>query len=150
MMPSSLREKAMDYLSRREHSRVELKKKLLEKQFSETDIDTVLDKLATDNLQSDARFAESYVHSRKLAGFGPKRIELELRERGVAQIIIDEAVDARSTAWQAQLKSVWRKKFARTANTTQNKQQQFRFLFYRGYTSEAISTCLSDEWESET
>lgn len=141
-MPS-LREKAMDYLSRREHSRIELKNKLLEKNFPEVDVDAVLDKLIADDLQSDARFAESYVRSRKLAGFGPKRIALELRERGVAQSIVDDAVDARSTEWQSQLYTVWRKKFARAPNTPQSRQQQFRFLFYRGYTSEAISICLA-------
>ena len=36
------KEKAVDYLSRREHSRLELEKKLRTKKFSETEIDSAL------------------------------------------------------------------------------------------------------------
>lgn len=131
----TLREKALDYLSRREHSRLELKRKLLTKDFSESDINTVLQQLSAENLQSDERFAESYVRSRKLAGFGPKRIEIELRERGIEAELIIECIDSRSSDWYDQMIAVWQRKFAGSAK---NQQQQFRFLFYRGYTSEAI------------
>ncbi|OGT44416.1 MAG: hypothetical protein A3F13_01775 [Gammaproteobacteria bacterium RIFCSPHIGHO2_12_FULL_40_19] len=132
----------MDYLSRREHSRLELKKKLLTKNFSESDINQVLQQLATENLQSDLRFSESYVRSRKLAGFGPKRIEIELHEHGVETKLIVASIDARSSEWHDQMRAVWQRKFD---GSTKNQQQQFRFLFYRGYTSEAISKLLTQE-----
>lgn len=137
-MPS-IREKAMDYLSRREHSRVELKKKLLLKDFLPDEIDSALDKLAKDDLQSDDRFAQNYVRYRQQLGFGPKRIELELRARGISENLIEHYVDARNTEWKKQIKSLWRKKFS---DTLKNQQQQFRFLLYRGYAAEDISQLL--------
>lgn len=157
LMTTTLREKAMDYLSRREHSRLELKKKLLSqnskdsqnpKNFSESDIDGVLQQLAAENLQSDVRFAESYVRSRKLAGFGPKRIEMELHERGVMPAVIADILNSQASEWYSQMVAVWQKKFAgsfESSGSLKNRQQQFRFLFYRGYTSEAILQLLNHE-----
>lgn len=134
---TTLREKAIDYLSRREHSRLELKQKLQRKAFLEADIEAELDFLISKNLQSDARFAHAYVRLRKNAGFGPKRIMMELLERGIDRSLIDEALDVRSPEWDAMMRAVWRRKFP---VASKNQAQQFRFLLYRGYTSEAITT----------
>ncbi len=142
---ATIREKSIDYLSRREHSRLELKQKLLIKQFSEQDINAELDFLISKDLQSDERFAHTYVRSRKNAGFGPKRIESELRERGVDEAVIAAAVDSRSPEWQTQMIAVWLRKFP---HPSQNKAQQFRFLSYRGYTAEAINKLIfSSDYE---
>jgi len=143
-----LRKKAIDYLSRREHSRWELKQKLIAKNFSDfsnaddADIEKILDQLIQDNLQSDVRFAESYVRYRKQAGFGPNRIKLELRERGVASVLIDDVLDVHASEWQTQMKNVWQKKFLNPSKNQAEKAAQFRFLLYRGYTSEAIKALL--------
>jgi regulatory protein len=134
---TTLREKAIDYLSRREHSRLELKQKLQRKAFLDSDIEAELDFLASKNLQDDARFAQAYVRLRKNAGFGPKRIKMELLERGIDRSLIDEVVDVRSSEWDAMMRSVWRRKFP---SASKNQAQQFRFLLHRGYTSEAITT----------
>jgi SOS response regulatory protein OraA/RecX len=66
-----LRRAAMDCLARREHSFYELQQKLTKK-FPDTDpelLHTIADKLRVEGLQSDARFAESYVRYRKSRGF---------------------------------------------------------------------------------
>ena len=57
-------EKALDLLTRRNHSLRELKLKLLKKDFSGNAIDTVLGRLVEKNLQSDASFAEQWISSR--------------------------------------------------------------------------------------
>jgi regulatory protein len=66
--------KSLDLLSRREHSRKEIKDKLLLRFQSDDLIQTVLDKLETNNLINELRFAEAYTRSRKRKGFGPKKI----------------------------------------------------------------------------
>ena len=127
---------ALRLLSRREHSRLELKQKLIRKQFHDSEIDSTLDQLANDNLQSDARFTESYVRYRKQAGFGPFRIIEELRERGISQELIDSVVDKQSEEWEMLRTKVLEKKFSvldRTSKDPHKKQQQYRFLFYRGF-----------------
>lgn len=139
---STLHEKAIDYLSHREHSRLELKQKLLKKNFFETDIDRELDILQSKNLQSDERFAHRYVHSRRLAGFGPQRIVLELQERGISEKLIIETVDAHSPAWQKQMIEVLKKKFPHSPQDQSSIAAQFRFLSYRGYALETINKLL--------
>ena len=66
--------KALDLVSRREHSRYELMQKL-NKRFPETMpiIEDVLVKLAANNILDDERFAEMYLSSRARKGFGPKK-----------------------------------------------------------------------------
>ena len=59
----------MDLLARREHSALELRRKLLVREFDEATVDRVLAQLQRDRLQCDARFTESYVHHRANAGF---------------------------------------------------------------------------------
>ena len=69
--------KALDILSRREHSEKELIQKLKNK-FEEHDlIHEVTSKLINKNLLNDLRFAEAYTVSRKRKGFGPKKISFE-------------------------------------------------------------------------
>ena len=71
--------KALDLVSRREHSQYELIQKL-NKRFPETMpiIEEGVKKLAVNNILNDERFAEMYLNSRARKGFGPKKIEMEL------------------------------------------------------------------------
>src|SRR3546814_5942489 len=68
-----LKARAIGYLSRREHSRLELQRKLARHCEDPEEISRVLDELQRDDWQSDQRFAESYVQ-RKAAGQGTARI----------------------------------------------------------------------------
>ena len=75
--------KALDIVSRREHSEKEIKNKLLEKFDAPEIIEQVVLKLIENNLINDVRFAEMYVLVRKRKGFGPKKIQFELMARGI-------------------------------------------------------------------
>jgi regulatory protein len=77
-------EQAVRLLARREHSRRELSRKLAERDFPEAEREAALDRLEREGLQSDARFAEEYARMRLERGFGPRRVESELAEHGVA------------------------------------------------------------------
>ena len=81
----------MDFLARREHSFFELKNKL-ESKFPETDssiIENVINVLCSENLQSDARFTESYVYWKKKRGFGYLNIRANLNAKHIKDFIID-------------------------------------------------------------
>ena len=141
----TLREQSIRYLSQREHSRSELKQKLLQKQFSEDEIVRELDFLIAHDLQSDERFAHAYVRSRQKAGFGPLRIEIELRQKGISEALIADALNVRSPDWQAQLMVVWQQKYRyleKNAKNQAEKARQFRFLLQRGYNAEIINKLL--------
>jgi regulatory protein len=103
----------------------------------------LLDKLASEGLQSDARFTESFVHHRVNKGQGPIRIEQELHLRGVDPEIIDACLHSGSIDWQTLAAEVRAKKFgADIPGDFQSKAKQARFLYSRGFGSEVISRIL--------
>ena len=67
---ASVYNKALDIISRREHSEKEIKNKLLNKFDTPELIDEVILKLIENNLINNVRYAEMYVHVRKRKGFG--------------------------------------------------------------------------------
>ena len=76
--------KSLDLVSRREHSRHELMQKLDKRYPNSTPIiEDALDKLETNKILDDERFAEMYLNSRARKGFGPKKIEMELHSKKV-------------------------------------------------------------------
>ncbi|MBR2250984.1 MAG: RecX family transcriptional regulator [Neisseriaceae bacterium] len=58
--------KALNYLARREYSRLELQCKLAPYSDNQDDITAVLDRLSERNLQSDERFSESLFTANKI------------------------------------------------------------------------------------
>ena len=50
-------------------------------------IEELLDTLSGEGLQSDERFAESFVHHSLNKGQGPNKITQELRQRGVEPVV---------------------------------------------------------------
>ena len=60
----SLKSRALEYLSRREMSKLELKRKLAPYAEDEAEIDAVLAEFADLNWQSDERFTESFMNSK--------------------------------------------------------------------------------------
>ncbi|MEM1179294.1 MAG: regulatory protein RecX [Acidobacteriota bacterium] len=91
-------EKAVDLIARRAHFRRELERKLRTRGFDDLDVDTALERLADRGHLDDASTAEFYVAGRlRRGGFGPRRLEAELMERGVdgdvARRVVAEALD---------------------------------------------------------
>jgi len=134
---------ALGLLSRREHSRVELLRKLASKGFGKAEIEHLLDELEAERLLSDERFVESYVHSRKQRGFGPLRVKLELRERGVANETMVKWLDEEATEWLVLAREQHQKKFgSQPAKDLKARAQQVRFLMNRGFSHEMIAKIL--------
>ncbi|HKJ88846.1 MAG TPA: regulatory protein RecX [Gammaproteobacteria bacterium] len=76
-------DQALKLLVRREHSRRELARKLTGREHARPVVEAALDRLEAEGAQSDLRFAEEYARSRFAKGFGPRRVEAELREHGI-------------------------------------------------------------------
>lgn len=132
--PSDIRRAAMDLLARREHSYRELQRKLVAR-FADAQLVRVeLEKLRDERLQSDERFAESYLHSRAQRLYGPLRIRLELRERGIDESLIAAVMAQSGIDWQANLQALVRSKFGHAApSDIKEKAKRQRFLQYRGF-----------------
>ena len=110
MASAEIYNKALDLLSRREHSRKELFLKLINRFESQEEINLTLDKLEGKNLLSDSRFAEEYVQARRKKGFGPIKISAELEKRGVYETLISKEID-KFDDWEKIAELSFKKKF---------------------------------------
>jgi len=144
--PQAIRQRAIKLLASREHSRLQLQRKLGERGFSAGTVAEVLAQLAAEGLQSDERFAESFVRSRIERGHGPIRIAAELREHGVDEALISDYLDFSDPLWQQRMEEVRSRRFGRRVpDDYQTRAKQARFLQYRGFTSDQIRRMLNQD-----
>jgi regulatory protein len=137
----SLKARALKYLSAREHSRLELTRKLSRHAQDGDDIEALLDALEAAKLLSQARFSESLVH-RRAARFGNQRILSELQSHGIDS---DALVDIKASLAQdevARAREVWRKKFNRVPADASERAKQMRFLLQRGFSQGSIQGAM--------
>ncbi len=156
--PKSLRQRALDYLAKREYSYTELAQKL-SKYVKETDEDSdadfgaeagkdtdeitaILDDFKTRGWLSDKRFTEMLVHARKTK-FGSARVANELREKGVADELISSAVAEIKLNELDNARNVWQKKYKASAETREEWAKQARFLQSRGFGFDVIKKVLN-------
>tara|TARA_Y100000748_G_scaffold226371_1_gene190752 strand:+ start:216 stop:656 length:441 start_codon:yes stop_codon:yes gene_type:complete len=135
--------KALDLVSRREHSRHELMQKL-NKRFPESMpiIEEALDKLELNNILDDERFIEMYLNARARKGFGPKKIEMELYSKKVDPMLIGNAIEGYES-WIENAENVLKKKFNSMKPTDyKSKMKQKQFLFNRGFSTQIIERIL--------
>ncbi len=137
----NVRERALGYLTRREHSRVELARKLAPYCEERDEIDALLDDFAQRGWLSEARFAEMVVQARQ-GKFGCRRIVHELREKGVSEEAIAAALPAVQENELETARAVWAKKFGTVAADAKEKAKQMRFLASRGFEQEVIFKVL--------
>lgn len=135
----------MRLLAQREHSRRELQDKLRLRGFPSEEITQTLDRLRTQGLQSDSRFAENYIESRLRRGFGPVRIGVELRERGIEEGLISEQMAIYKEQWWEELQRVHQNKYGSAPAKSRNElAKRARFLEYRGFRGDLIRRLLFD------
>jgi regulatory protein len=142
---AQVRKKAMDYLARREHGERELATKLVARGFEPGLVTEALAGLVADNLLSDARFAEAFVHSRYQRGAGPQKIRAELQARGLDEGLISDCINGYAGQWQTLVSEVRERKYgAAQPADFRERSRQMRFLQQRGFTAEQISRAFSD------
>ena len=151
--PASLKARALQWLSQREHSRAELRAKLLaaarrcdasnaappsaeDAADRGPEVDALLDWLAAHRYLSEARFVESRVNARAQR-YGNRRITQELAHKGTS---LDAATAEMLKATEFErARAVWQRKFgAAPAATAANRARQMRFLAGRGFTADVI------------
>ncbi|HMB73691.1 MAG TPA: regulatory protein RecX [Gammaproteobacteria bacterium] len=146
---TACRRQALNALARREHSRLELERKLDARGYATQVIAATLDALESSGLIDVERFCDSFVRSRKSRGQGPARIERELTERGIdsaaATLALSQCED-----WNALARNVRQRKFGeRIPREYKERAKQMRFLQYRGFSHEQIRAALEPDPDSE-
>jgi len=125
--PTELKVRALRFLTRREHSRADLARKLAPHAESPQALEAVLDDLAQRKQLSDERYAETRAHwlSRK---YGAAKIRQDLKEHGVADAVIERVS-------------------AVPATRREEKAKRARFLQSRGFSYDVIRHLLDADSE---
>jgi len=133
----------MDFLARREYGQTELIRKLANKGFQSDVAALTVTQLTDEGLQSDQRFAESFVQSRINQGKGPVRIRMDLGQRGISDATIEIAIEEADPDWGALAREQRHKKFGSSAPSDfKEKARQMRFLQYRGFEQDHIQSAF--------
>jgi regulatory protein len=131
------------YLTQREHSRVELARKLARHAEDQPDdpasaqIGRTLDGLVAHGLLDEKRTAEALV-SAQARRFGGMKLRQTLRARGVAP---DEAAAALATLHSSELArahAIWQRRFGQPAVDAAGRAKQARFLAGRGFGADVV------------
>ena len=164
--PLSLRGQALAWLAQRDRSRLELKRKLIQRlrrqahlaaaaaspsaDGAETAegrptvdlvaVEALLDEFEAAGHLSDVRFVESRVHLRA-ARFGSRRIEQELRRLGAP--MDDDTRSALAATEVERARRVWAVKFGRPPADAADRARQARFMAGRGFSGDSIRKVLA-------
>jgi regulatory protein len=144
------RDDAIRLLARREYSRAELASRLSAKGHEAAAIAEALDALVEQGLQSDARFAESFLRSRILRGQGPLKIRQELSQRGIDRELIRDAFAEQEgdVDWCVLAGEILARRFSGPGDTPRERARRERFLAGRGFDFEQVRHALAHAWDT--
>lgn len=137
----SLKGRALRYLSMREHSRLELARKLTPYVQEGEDLEEVLNFLERSNFLSNQRFSESLVNRRQ-SRFGNQRIFAELGNHDLSADDMAEVKEKLQGSESDRAIEVLHKKFSSGPTDHMEKAKQMKFLMQRGFSSKAVQQAL--------
>jgi len=146
----TLKHRALHYLSLREHSRLELGRKLMRYAEPEDDIEVLLDFLENAKLLSNQRFSETLVR-RRVQDYGNNRILAELQTHQLDPQLLEQTKTTLAESEVARAQKLLRKKFGNPmsvknrAISSEQRAKQIRFLIQRGFSSDSIRIALRAE-----
>ena len=130
---------AMRMLSLRAHSELEIRQKLRLK-FSEEAVRHAINKLQELALLDDEKFAFMFAEELyRRRGFAPKRIALELKNRGIEGILAEKAVNSLDIDREIGIIKVIEKYHLTENSTPKEKDRVIRRLLNMGYSFSDIS-----------
>lgn len=144
----SLTGRALKYLSQREHSRLELERKLTPHVEEGEDLAAVLDALEAKDFINPERVAQSVLY-RRSGKLGTSRVLHELRSKGLDDEVVRAAAEQLKDTEHARAWEVWQRKFGEPATTPQERMKQMRFLASRGFGGDVVSKVLRGQAPDE-
>ncbi len=142
----SLMGRALRYLSRREHSRQELRKKLLPYAESEDELDQLIERLVRESWLSDQRYAEGLVR-RKSDRYGSLKIVEELKQQGISGASLSELKEGLKHSDAHRAWELWQRKFSEgPSKDPKERGKQMRYLIAKGFPMEVVSRIVTGRY----
>jgi len=131
-------QRALGLLTRREHSRRELARKLAARGVGNEEAAAAVARMAAEGWQDDARFAEQLARSRAAGGHGPARIRAELATHGLDDEAVAKAfralADAGEDDWPGKARALVHRRYgAGCAEDPVLRRKAAGFLIRRGF-----------------
>ncbi len=133
--------RALRLLARRDHTRLELERKLAPHVEDPAALSSLLDDFTARGWLSEARAVDQLVHARR-SRFGSARIRQALVEKGVGQDLIAPALARLKETEDEAARAVWSRKFKSAPLTAAERARHIRFLQYRGFSVEIAMRVL--------
>jgi len=133
---------AVRYLARREYGIEELRRKLVQRGVESAIAEQVVTDCAEQGLVSDERFTEMYVRMRIRRLFGPVKIQGELRQRGIPDALITDALQLDGETW-FEAAAQWAGKRIHGEPDFAQKAKIHRKLMNRGFSYEQANIALA-------
>ena len=136
-------QRALGLLTRREHSRQELARKLMYRGVESAEAEAVVERLKDAGWQNDERFAESLVRNRAGSGYGPAYIRAELKTHGLSSGQIDAAMEAFDGDWRATVHALLTRRYPQALiGHMETQRKAMDFLLRRGFSLELVRDVL--------
>ncbi len=136
--------KAIDLISRREHSRKEIITKLSQRGYGEV-ADEVADRLEEKGYLDDERFANMYAQELKSRrSFGKRRISQELYMKGIDRDIIYDVLENLEESPQEEIIDILSRKYPHCLEDEKNKARAVNGLIRLGYSSYDIRSAIRE------
>lgn len=144
----SLKGRALKLLAQREHSRLELLRKLSPHVEDGEDLPAILDELEKRGFISVERVVESVIRS-KAGRFGTARVLHDLRSKGLDDETVRQASEQLRGSEHARAWAVWKQRFGSPAQTPQERMKQMRFLASRGFGGDVVRKVVDKQQPPE-
>ena len=136
-------QRALGLLTRREHSRRELTRKLTARGVEADEAQSTVARLADAGWQDDARFAQSLVRSRAGGGYGPLHVRAELGMHGLDQEAVDAAMADFEGDWDEVARDLVRRRFGDAGpGDPARRRKAADLLMRRGFDGERIRAAI--------
>ena len=140
----SLRAQALSLLARREYSKQELARRLLQYTEDPDTIPPLIEEFEQRGWLSEKRVVEQVMASRRRR-FGTRKITQELRQKGLSDDAIAGARESLKDSELDAAREVWRRKFGAPPADARDKARQMRFLQGRGFGLDTIRKVVAGD-----
>ena len=143
-------QRALNYISYRPRAEAEVRKNLEKHDITEEVADEVVERLRRSGLVDDTKFAQTWVENRSaFRPRGKRALTAELRQKGIGDEAIEEALDALNEdnlAYQAALKQT--RKYG-SLEWQDFRRKMSAFLARRGFGYEVVKPVVERVWSEK-
>lgn len=140
--PATAMQRALGLLTRREHSRKELTRKLVSRGVDATDVESAVGRLAEAGWQDDRRFAESLVRSRAASGYGPLHIRAELATHDLPSDLRRAVLEEFDGDWLEIARDLVERRFGRLEDRRTRERKAADYLIRRGFPGDIVRSVV--------